>query len=120
MNQTEIARVFRRVYNGDRNFMTPDILRFGIRGHFIYELSSGAGIDGGTLYGLPVLELDGQHRPASAMKRPDLSTCYLSRALAHLAIEELGREPELTQEEREESWDLEPHEIPNHGRSNRS
>ena len=95
MNQDVIRRTFERVYNNARNFMTPDILRFGIRGHFIYELSSGRGIEPGTtIFGVSVLELDEQKRPSSAMKRRDLSGCYPTRALAHRAIDRL-KEPTL-------------------------
>lgn len=58
MTTTEVRAIFRDVYNGDTNLMTPDVLRYGNKGDLVYEISSGEfGPD--TLFGVTVLERNG-------------------------------------------------------------
>jgi len=43
-----------------RNFMTPNVIRYGSAGQFIYELSSGRNInDTGLMYGVTVKHRNG-------------------------------------------------------------
>lgn len=61
MTNTEIKDTFDRVYNGEKNFMTPNVLRYGKRGKYIYELSDGkAFMREGRIYGVTVLTADGE------------------------------------------------------------
>lgn len=69
MTHEQINAIFHRAFNGQPNFITPDILKRGKRGRMIYEISSGQGLGGGTIYGVTVLELSG-------LRRRDLSSCF--------------------------------------------
>lgn len=69
MQRHEIAHLFRRAYNGQPNFMTPNPVTYGKRGRLCYEISRGTGIDGRPLYGVTVIELD-------MNRRHDLSQCF--------------------------------------------
>lgn len=46
--------MFKREYDGARNFMTPDLVTYGKRGALVYEISSGE-FGGHTIYGVTVL-----------------------------------------------------------------
>lgn len=78
---SEQARnAFHRVYNGQRNFMTPNLIRYGKRGKMVFELSSGRGIDDAPIYGVTVIELP-------STRRSDLSTLFhsIDEATAYIA-----------------------------------
>jgi len=76
---------FDKHYNGQTNFMTPDVIRCGKAGTLFYELSSGDGFNGETIYGVTVLEcLNG-----GLNKRQDLSGCHHSRKEAEDKIREM-------------------------------
>ena len=60
MTSTTIEKVFRARFNGDPNFMTPDILTFGETPKYIYEISKGEGIYKEKIYGITFLEKTGQ------------------------------------------------------------
>lgn len=79
MTYDQIAALFRRVYNGERNFMTPSLITYGKRGRHLYEISSGKGISGTPLYGVTVIDIAGN-------RCPKLSTCFssLERAQAYV------------------------------------
>jgi hypothetical protein len=84
MNTEEI---FNSVYNGQGNFITPDVERFGeVSDDLVYELSSGRGIfNSARIFGVTVLRLvDGEWT-----KQPDLSNGGFSLAAAEEYIEEL-------------------------------
>lgn len=72
MTHTEIAARFNAAYNGERNFMTPNVERYGKAGRLLYELSSGRGFGRETIYGVTVIDVDGN-------KRSDLSNCFATR-----------------------------------------
>ena len=55
MQQKEIANVFSKVFHGRPNFMTPTVVRYGVKPPYLYELSKGEGIGGGTVYGVTVI-----------------------------------------------------------------
>lgn len=86
MDQMQIRQAFHDVYNGQPNIMTPHRHRYGKKGPFLYELSSGQGIVSGTIWGVTVLEYSGHGR---AKRRPDLSGCYESREKAERRISRL-------------------------------
>lgn len=67
----QIAATFRQVYNGARNFMTPDLIKYGKRGRHLYELSKGRGISNAPIYGVTVITIDGE-------KCHDLSKMFYS------------------------------------------
>jgi|DEB0MinimDraft_4_1074332.scaffolds.fasta_scaffold10913_7 hypothetical protein len=80
MQHDEIRAVFRRVYNGKVNFMTPTVMDYGKRGKMVWELSRGDNILGdGQLYGVTVIELPNT-------KRHDLSQCFNTHKSAHAYI----------------------------------
>jgi hypothetical protein len=54
-----IATIFKETYNNQTNFMTQDIVGYGTRGNYIYELSQGEFM-GDKIYGVTVLTKDGQ------------------------------------------------------------
>lgn len=61
MNENTIRKIFGKTFNGETNFMTPNIVRFGQVGVYIYELSN-TGSSGGifdNMYGVTVLRHDG-------------------------------------------------------------
>lgn len=70
---TDIRAIFRRAYNGHRNFMTPELVGYGQQGQMVWELSKGRGMSTEQLYGVTVIELPN-------IKRFDLSTCFKSQA----------------------------------------
>ena len=49
-----------REYFKGKNFMTPNVIRYGETDNFYYELSKGQGISGGDIYGVTVITKDGQ------------------------------------------------------------
>lgn len=75
--EREIQQIFNRVFNGEKNFITPLPLRYAQAGTYFYELAKN---DDGTLYGVTVLEA------TTHKKRNDLSNCFDSKtdALAHI------------------------------------
>ena len=71
MRHDQIVKTFKKVFKGQNNFMTPDVLEYGQRGEYIFEVSKGKGIGGETIYGLTVLGISGEHYH-------ELSGCYHS------------------------------------------
>lgn len=70
MNNAQLRAAFVRAYGAPGgNFMTPNVLRLGKRGRFVYELSCGRGFRDDVIYGVTVVELPG-------VKRSDLSRCF--------------------------------------------
>lgn len=57
MTPNEVRDIFNQVYNGQANFMTPEITGHGSAqsGRYLYELSEGRGIYGDRIYGFTVL-----------------------------------------------------------------
>lgn len=72
--------IFNQVYNGARNFMTPDLIRYGQHGRFFYELSSGMFMND-KLFGVTVLEKNGT-------KRHDLSSSFPTQSEAEQYIKD--------------------------------
>ena len=62
MKVTERDRIdFSRYFKGQRNFMTPQIVRLEKIGTYIIEVSRGKGIGNNTIYGITILERVGLH-----------------------------------------------------------
>ncbi|KPK66570.1 MAG: hypothetical protein AMS21_02090 [Gemmatimonas sp. SG8_38_2] len=57
MDVTNIGEVFRTVYNGQMNFMTPSLQKYRKAGNLLVEVSSGVGFCEDTIYGITVLEV---------------------------------------------------------------
>jgi hypothetical protein len=75
-------QAFALVYNGQPNFMTPNIHKRGKRGALHYEISSGTGVTGNLIWGVTVLEVHGR----DAKGRSDLHALFASRELAERYI----------------------------------
>lgn len=56
--------------------MTPEVIRYGQKGNFVYELSTGDKCLGNEMFGVTVAELNGN---APSIGRSDLSTCLHSK-----------------------------------------
>ena len=83
MTYDQIAATFSRVYKGNSNFMTPDRIRFGSSGEYIFELSSGRGISTPFLYGVTLL-----YRTGSKPDH-DNNRCFNTRGEAEEYIDSL-------------------------------
>jgi len=85
MTNTEyIIDTFNRVYNGEKNFMTPYVIKHGKRGDYIYELSHGdAFMRSGQIYGVTVLTNDGE--------KTKLSSNFQSKQEAEDYIKQLNK-----------------------------
>lgn len=81
----KIKIIFDRTYKGKTNFMTGEIERYGKAGRYLYELSSGFGINGTRIYGLTVLHLDGS-------KTEGLNSCFVCLKTAERFIKSLREE----------------------------
>lgn len=58
LNTTEIGEIFRTVFNGARNFLTPRLIGYRKKHHLVMEISSGDGFEPGTtLFGVTVIEV---------------------------------------------------------------
>jgi hypothetical protein len=68
----DIVQVFKTKFKGQPNFMTPNIVRYGKKGEYLYELSKGEGIGGGTIYGVTFLTLEGE-RPEERVSKGGLT-----------------------------------------------
>ncbi len=69
----EAKEFFRKLYSGQRNFMTPKIKGYGkLNRRFAYEFSYGSGMTGNTIYGVTVL---GVSSKGEIFKCPKLSQC---------------------------------------------
>lgn len=67
-----------------KNIMTPDVIRYGVAGHYAYELSGGTGIKREPIFGVTVLTRKfGEHRH-------ELSKMFFSIEEAEGWISDLG------------------------------
>jgi len=75
------ARVVSDAYNGQTNFMTPEVLRYGwLPDGCAYELSTGTGIGGQPIWGVTIVD------PKRPQDRPKRSKCChsLEEAETHI------------------------------------
>jgi len=83
MTNTEIKDTFNRAYNGETNFMTPNVIKYGKRGKYIYELSDGdAFMRSGRIYGVTVLTTDGE--------KTDMGSSFQSKQEAEDYIDQIN------------------------------
>lgn len=76
--------IFKRTYGRQGNFMTPNLIRYGlIAPYMAYELSSGEGINGGQLYGVTVLRSK-FGKPIEKMRQISQAFGTLAEAEAHI------------------------------------
>ena len=88
---TSVHEQFRRVFNGQTNFMTPDIVYCRVVGNFGVELSKGRGLEAGsTIYGVTVLSDIHSDTPK---RESGLSECFPTRALAERYIGKIADNP---------------------------
>lgn len=58
MDNNKIKRIFKNTYNGAKNFITPEVIGYGKRNGYIYEISKGEFMKK-DMFGLTVLTVDG-------------------------------------------------------------
>ena len=85
MEQSNIRAVFNKTFKGQPNFMTPNVISYGQRNGFLYELSRGRGISGGTMYAVTVLTRHGERTEYN-------KGGFESEALAMEHVSTIGRE----------------------------
>jgi hypothetical protein len=86
LSQYDIKNMFNVAYNFTANFMTPDVIKYGMAGNYVYEISTGKGFMNDSIYGVTVLERD------TGNKRHDLSKCFGTEEKAYNYISELRSE----------------------------
>ena len=57
MSHSDIDR-FKKFFNNQKNFMTPDVIRYGRTKEHLFELSEGLGFTNDRIFGLTVLRID--------------------------------------------------------------
>ncbi len=83
------SEIIRRKYKGNKNFMTPHKIKVGkLNPNVAYELSSGSGIGGGTMYGVSVVSAN-KHGVTKAVY--DKSKAFGNRNEATSYIDKLKR-----------------------------
>jgi hypothetical protein len=66
MTNHEIRNAFRAVYGGNKtNFMTPDVIGYGMSGDYLFEISTGRDR---SLFGVTVI--------TKGLEKSALSTCF--------------------------------------------
>lgn len=76
--------IFKQVYGHSKNFMTPTIRYRKVVGDYAVELSAGRGFRNESIFGVTVLTLDGEKRPA-------LSKIFYSESEAETYINNLSK-----------------------------
>jgi len=60
LNQGEIKDIFKDVFNGENNFITPNVVEYKQKQNTIIEISKGDGVFGDyIIFGATVLQFDG-------------------------------------------------------------
>lgn len=62
--EPQIRDIFRTVFNGAMNFMTPDVIEYGTAGKYLYELSTDKASHGifAGIHGVTVLNAQSKKR----------------------------------------------------------
>ena len=83
--KTYTAReIFRRRFKGSKNFMTPNVEKYGkVNRNVAYELSSGRGFSGGTMYGVTVVAV-GKGGKTRSLHEKSKSFSSKSKAMSHV------------------------------------
>lgn len=69
---SKVNAAFAKLFNGQPNFMTPSVIRRGNKGNYGYELSTGEGFGGDSVYGVTVIKL-------CPLEKTALSACFDTR-----------------------------------------
>ena len=85
MEQNEVLKIFSRHFNGDKNFLTPNVIRYGKTGKFFYELSTGEKFIECEMFAVTVLSGRGLQKDHEY----DLSACFHSLDDAEKHIDNL-------------------------------
>ena len=83
MTPEKVKEKFHDTYKGQPNPMTPTLVRYGWRHKYLYELSSGRGLNDEAIYGVTVLTKDAL--------TTDLGKCFSSIDDAESYITNLGK-----------------------------
>lgn len=82
LTQEHIIRLFNIAYPHGRHIMTPDIVRYGTCGEYLYELSVGSGFAAGSkMYGVTMLTRTGdrtEHSHGGFATESD-ANCYIAQ-----------------------------------------
>lgn len=86
---SEARDIFLYVFGDSKNFMTPHIERYGVTqaGNYVYEVSSGEGIDRQPLYGVTVIDCTG----TKPVRDHDKSRSFTSKKEIGAYLRELAK-----------------------------
>lgn len=88
-NSSKARAIFKRTYGKQTNFMTPNVMEYGMAtANLAWELSSGEAFGGGLFYGVTVLEQI-WGRPTN--RRTDLSQSFATEPEARRYIKTLSK-----------------------------
>lgn len=80
---TTTQELFKQAVKG-KNVMTPDVIRYGQTGKHVFELSEGTGFDGQPIYGVTVVNIEGEPKHDT-----NKSEMFYSREFAEAYIGDL-------------------------------
>ena len=91
MNTLSAQKAISHEYDGARNFITPQVIKYGkINRNLAFELSSGRGIfDDNTMYGVSIVSIISHEYPIETKRMTELSNSFQSRRAADVYIESL-------------------------------
>lgn len=80
-NRNIARRAISKAYGGARNFVTPEVIDYGLTNGYAWELSTGRGLYNEPVYGVTVVNV------LLGTKEYDLSKCFMTHqeALAYAA-----------------------------------
>ena len=71
--------IFKMEYGDSKNFMTPEILKFGkIGSNLVFELSQGTDFENEKIYGVTIVEI----KEEKTLRRTDLSKVFFEKGEA--------------------------------------
>lgn len=85
LTSEDAKSIFHRVYKGAPNILTPDVHAYGSRlnGAFVYEISSGTGMEGDRIFAVTVLKYeDGEY--VRDKEHSTSSMCSIDEAKAYI------------------------------------
>jgi len=77
-------QLFKKVYGTSTNFMTPNVLKRGVKGNFAYEISEGEGFNREPIFGVTFINR------ATETQEYDLSKMVYSLQEANEYLEEVS------------------------------
>lgn len=90
-----IENIFNQAYNGSKNFMTPEVIKYtSFKRYFnrnmLCEISEGTGFNHEKIFGLTIVEVD--DAGDFVKKHDDISRCFKSIEDCENRIQELKKE----------------------------